>query len=79
MTIQQEIRSIPYFCPSCESHVGDFVEISDGSVRLDAGGWLISDGMHHCHRCGRLIHFRAPKDSWNKLVERYLTRCGTEA
>lgn len=69
-----EITSIPYYCPSCGAQVGEFVPVNNDEVRLDAGGWLIGDGQRHCHRCGRLIHFKAPRDPWPALVARYLER-----
>lgn len=68
-----DITSIPYFCPNCGAQVGEFVPVN-GEVRLDSGGWLIGDGSRHCHRCGRLIHFKAPRDSWSVLVGRYIER-----
>lgn len=68
-----EVTAIPYCCPNCGAFVGDFVHVN-GCVRLDAGGWLIGDGMRHCHRCGRPIHFKAPKEPWEVLVKRYLER-----
>lgn len=68
-----DITSIPYECPNCRTKVGDLVQVN-GWVRLDAGGWLIGDGMKHCHRCGRMIHVKAPKESWSELVARYLER-----
>jgi hypothetical protein len=67
--------AIPFECPSCHAQVGEFVP-DNGGVRLDAGGWLIGDGKRHCHRCGRLIHFKAPRESWTELVRRYLERKG---
>lgn len=69
-----DICSIPYFCPNCGTLVGEFVKTINGGVALDAGGWLISDASKHCHRCGRLIHFKAPKDPWPVLVARHLER-----
>lgn len=72
-----EISCIPYTCPNCGARVGDFVE-DNGGVRLDAGGWLIGDGKKHCHRCGRLIHVKAPKESWGELVKRYVKRMASE-
>lgn len=68
-----EITNIPYCCPNCGAHVGDFVQVP-GGVKLDANGWLIGDGQKHCHRCGRLIHFKAPRDTWEDLVQRHLER-----
>jgi hypothetical protein len=70
-----EITSIPYNCPSCGAVVGEFVPVN-GNIRLDAGGWLIGDGEKHCHRCGRLIHFKAPKENWSEMVERFRARMG---
>lgn len=71
-----DVTSIPYSCPTCGAVVGEFVQVH-GWVRLDAGGWLIGDGQTHCHRCGRLIHFKAPRESWDELVRRYLERLQT--
>lgn len=68
-----DVREIPFTCPNCGARVGSFVE-HNGWVRLDAGGWLIGDGVRFCHRCGRLIHFKAPKESWADLVRRYLAK-----
>jgi hypothetical protein len=73
-----KIESIPYTCPNCGAQVGEFVPVN-GAVLLDAGGWLIADGSRHCHRCGRLIHMKAPRDSWPVLVERYLARLAAAA
>lgn len=61
--------TFPYFCPSCNAKVGDLVE-SDGMVRIDDGLWLIKDAKRHCHRCGRLIHFKAPLESWSEFTAR---------
>lgn len=67
------VSAIPYFCPNCGAQVGEFVPV-DNEVLLDAGGWLIGDGKRHCHRCGRLIHIKSPKDPWATLVQRYMER-----
>lgn len=68
----REIPSIPYRCPGCGAAVGVLVPDGD-AVRLDAGGWLMADSKQHCHRCGRLVHFRSPRETWSEMVVR-LTR-----
>lgn len=74
----EKVQSIPYYCPNCNAYVGDFVPISNGEVRLDSGGWLIADASRHCHRCGRLIPFKAPRDRWDVVVARYIKRVQAE-
>lgn len=68
-----EIVSIPYRCPNCNAKVGELVE-AEGGVRIDDGLWLIQDAKRHCHRCGRLIHFKAPRESWVDLTARHRAR-----
>lgn len=67
------IRSIPYHCPNCGGLVGQLIEVN-GWARLDDGEWVIGDGTKHCHRCGCLVHFKAPKESWMEVVARYVQR-----
>lgn len=73
---EETVRSIPYVCPNCEAQVGVLVPVN-GGVRLDVGGWLIGDGVRYCSRCGRLIHFKAPRDEeggWAEVARRYAAR-----
>jgi len=65
-----EVIHIPYRCPNCSAKVGDLVDV-EGKPRLDDGVWLVAEARRYCHRCGRIINFKAPKESWGELVERH--------
>jgi hypothetical protein len=67
------MADIPVICPSCGAPFGRMVQVN-GVVRLDAAGWIISDGYRHCHRCGAVFHFKPPKAPWDELVRRAAKR-----
>jgi uncharacterized C2H2 Zn-finger protein len=69
------MADIPVTCPSCGALFGRMVQVN-GVVRLDAAGWIISDGYRHCHRCGHVFHFKPPKAPWPELVRRAEKRQG---
>ena len=73
VALNSEIRRIPYVCPNCDAELGELVLI-DGVIWLDNHDWLVRDGRKHCHRCGRLVHIKPAKDSWDELARRYLER-----
>ena len=65
--------SLPYHCPGCGAQIGQLVPDNE-TVKLDSNGWLISDGKKYCHRCGRPVHFKSPRETWSEMVERLKRR-----